>query len=414
MLFCGKCWKIVLGVGLTDNEFTFLCNRSQLLISPQFSDGPTRKIPNCIWKVSRKISFLSKKMNNFNYSSDDHFGPLNAFPICHSGWHRGLCYQRTLLSSPLWKRAFPPHSKVIFLWPWEDPAAVETIAQLVFMAFGEMQCCWPRKKWPGLGGDSGGLGRIWISCWRLWFPPRLLQASCPTWAARAPPARTTWPTVWKSSRRTHSGIKSSWRNSTAPWLLPQNGNLSARKRRSCGPCTSITGSTIPWVWVLASGPWPPLHAGPHCKAWLACWAASESTVPDPQASMQSGEAQLLRRRKKHFQGERETAGEEGVGTRLPGWSSRRFQEQLWSQGACALSHFSRVWLWPCGLEPTRLLCPWDSPGKKYWRASPHPPPGDLPDPEIESTSLMSPVLAGGFSTTSATWEAPVASVVMTF
>ena len=23
---------------------------------------------------------------------------------------------------------------------------------------------------------------------------------------------------------------------------------------------------------------------------------------------------------------------------------------------CVLSH---VWLWPCGLEPTRLLCPWD-------------------------------------------------------
>ena len=30
-----------------------------------------------------------------------------------------------------------------------------------------------------------------------------------------------------------------------------------------------------------------------------------------------------------------------------------------------------------------------------------PPPGDLPDPEIEPTSLMSPALAGGFFT----WEA---------
>ena len=29
-----------------------------------------------------------------------------------------------------------------------------------------------------------------------------------------------------------------------------------------------------------------------------------------------------------------------------------------------LSHFSRVWLvWPHRRQPTRLLCPWDSPGK---------------------------------------------------
>ena len=33
-----------------------------------------------------------------------------------------------------------------------------------------------------------------------------------------------------------------------------------------------------------------------------------------------------------------------------------------------------------------------------------PPPGDLPDPGIEPVSLMSPALAGGFFTTSVTWE----------
>ena len=32
-------------------------------------------------------------------------------------------------------------------------------------------------------------------------------------------------------------------------------------------------------------------------------------------------------------------------------------------------------------------------------------PGDLPDLEIEPMSLMSPALAGGFFTASATWEA---------
>ena len=34
-------------------------------------------------------------------------------------------------------------------------------------------------------------------------------------------------------------------------------------------------------------------------------------------------------------------------------------------------------------------------------------PGDLPDPGIESMSLISLVLAGGFFSTSATWEAPL-------
>ena len=36
---------------------------------------------------------------------------------------------------------------------------------------------------------------------------------------------------------------------------------------------------------------------------------------------------------------------------------------------------------------------------------PCPSPGDLPDPEIESTSLVSPTLAGRFFTTSASNEA---------
>ena len=39
----------------------------------------------------------------------------------------------------------------------------------------------------------------------------------------------------------------------------------------------------------------------------------------------------------------------------------------------------------------------------YWNGLPYPPAGDLPDPETEPVSLMSPALAGGFYTTSATW-----------
>ena len=39
---------------------------------------------------------------------------------------------------------------------------------------------------------------------------------------------------------------------------------------------------------------------------------------------------------------------------------------------------------------------------RYGDGLPLPPPGDLPDPGIEPASLMSPALAGGFFTASAT------------
>ena len=43
--------------------------------------------------------------------------------------------------------------------------------------------------------------------------------------------------------------------------------------------------------------------------------------------------------------------------------------------------------------------------QEYWSDLPFPPPGDLPNQGIEPASLMSPALAGGFFTTSTTWEA---------
>ena len=45
--------------------------------------------------------------------------------------------------------------------------------------------------------------------------------------------------------------------------------------------------------------------------------------------------------------------------------------------------------------------------QKYWDEVPFPIPRDLPDPGIEFVSFGSPALAGGFFTTSTTWEAPV-------
>ena len=41
--------------------------------------------------------------------------------------------------------------------------------------------------------------------------------------------------------------------------------------------------------------------------------------------------------------------------------------------------------------------------KEYWSGLPCPPPGDLPDPGIEPSSLKSPELACRFFTTSVTW-----------
>ena len=39
-----------------------------------------------------------------------------------------------------------------------------------------------------------------------------------------------------------------------------------------------------------------------------------------------------------------------------------------------------------GLQPARLLCLWNSPGKEYWSGEPFPSPGDLPNPGIKSSS----------------------------
>ena len=49
-----------------------------------------------------------------------------------------------------------------------------------------------------------------------------------------------------------------------------------------------------------------------------------------------------------------------------------------------------------GLQPTRLLCPWDFPGKNTGAGCHFLTPGDLPNPRIEP---MSPALANGFFTT---------------
>ena len=44
------------------------------------------------------------------------------------------------------------------------------------------------------------------------------------------------------------------------------------------------------------------------------------------------------------------------------------------------------------------------PRQEYWSGLPCPSLGDLPNPGIELASFTSPSLAGGFFTTSTTWE----------
>ena len=70
-----------------------------------------------------------------------------------------------------------------------------------------------------------------------------------------------------------------------------------------------------------------------------------------------------------------------------------------------LSHFSNARLFA---TPWTIACQTLCMGfsrQEYWSGLPSPPAGDLPDPGIKPASLLSPALAGGFFTTSATWEA---------
>ena len=75
--------------------------------------------------------------------------------------------------------------------------------------------------------------------------------------------------------------------------------------------------------------------------------------------------------------------------------------------ACVLSRFSHVQLcvtsWTIAHQ-THL--PMGFSRQEYWQSGlPFPSPGDLPDPGIKPTSLMSPALSGRFFTPGTSWEA---------
>ena len=74
---------------------------------------------------------------------------------------------------------------------------------------------------------------------------------------------------------------------------------------------------------------------------------------------------------------------------------------------CVLSHFSHVrffmTLWTVASQVPLSM---EFSGQEYWSGLPFPPPGNLPNPGIEPTSLMSPALTGRFFTTCSTWGIP--------
>ena len=82
-----------------------------------------------------------------------------------------------------------------------------------------------------------------------------------------------------------------------------------------------------------------------------------------------------------------------------GWVS--FRDHNVCMYACSVVSNSLI---PHALEPTRLLCPWDSPGKNTpvgWHLFPQ---GNRPDPGIEPISLVPPELAGRFFTAEPLWK----------
>ena len=84
-----------------------------------------------------------------------------------------------------------------------------------------------------------------------------------------------------------------------------------------------------------------------------------------------------------------------------------FTNKLEAIRVCVLSHFSHVQLFVT-LWTTACQAPLSKgfSRQEYWSGLLRLPPEDLHNPAIKPTPLMSPALAGGFLTTSSTWEAP--------
>ena len=70
----------------------------------------------------------------------------------------------------------------------------------------------------------------------------------------------------------------------------------------------------------------------------------------------------------------------------PSYENTKITTNCW-MCVCAIISNS---LWPFGLQPARLLHPWDFSGKNTARGCPFPSPGDLPNPGIKSAFPAAP------------------------
>ena len=78
-----------------------------------------------------------------------------------------------------------------------------------------------------------------------------------------------------------------------------------------------------------------------------------------------------------------------------------------------LSHISHIQLFATPWTVScQILLSMGFSRQEYWSGLPCPPPGDLPNPGIEPTSLISPAFTGRFFTTSPIWEAPTSVVLV--
>ena len=91
-----------------------------------------------------------------------------------------------------------------------------------------------------------------------------------------------------------------------------------------------------------------------------------------------------------------------LGFQLSLWESRWLGLNVSNMDLCVLSC---VWLftapWTVAYQVPLSMEFYE---QAYWSGLPSPTPGDLPDSEIEPTSLASPSLAGGFFTTYTGWS----------
>ena len=100
-----------------------------------------------------------------------------------------------------------------------------------------------------------------------------------------------------------------------------------------------------------------------------------------------------------FIGREQLQGSVFIGRREQEEGSMKWKSRLVSFRKCyvsvpsVISDSTTLWILTC-----KALLPMEFSRQEYWRGLPSPPPGDLPDPGIESVSCVSCIAEGFFTT----------------